>query len=138
MKVLLGWELGGGQGHIQRLAALAQILKSQGLEPVFALKSYNIKGINFPWQIVLAPHLPFFGRHESYTFADILEAFGFGNASLLRSHLQAWKSVLLELRPSLVIADHAPGLVLAARGIVPTIVVGECFTVPPPLKFSRS
>lgn len=134
MKVLLGWELGGGQGHIQRLAALAQILETQGLEPVFALKSYNIKGISFPWQTVLAPRLLFSGRNESYTFADILETFGFGNANLLRSHLQAWQSVLGEVKPSLIIADHAPGLVLAARGIVPTVVVGECFTVPPPVE----
>jgi len=134
MKVLLGWELGGGQGHIQRLAAIAQILEGKGLEPVFALKSYNIKGISFPWQTVLAPRLLFSGRNESYTFADILETFGFGNANLLRSHLQAWQSVLEEVKPSLIIADHAPGLVLAARGIVPTVVFGECFTVPPPVE----
>ena len=133
MKVLLGWELGGGQGHIQRLVALAGMLESYGLEPVFALKSYNIKGIDFPDQIVFAPRLPFYGRKESYTFADILENFGFGNACILRSHLEGWRSVLQQLKPSLIIADHAPGLVLAAYGFVPTVAIGECFTVPPPV-----
>lgn len=141
MKVLFGWELGGGQGHIHRLAALARTLKSHGVEPVFALKSYNIKGMSLEGQIVFAPHLPFSGRSESYTYADILETFGFGNASLLRSHLEAWQSVLSEVKPSLVITDHAPGLVLAARGVVPTIVTGDSFSVPPsfevfpPLRF---
>ncbi len=141
MKVLLGWELGGGQGHIQRLAALARTLESHGVEPVFALKSYNIKGMSFPWQIVFAPRLPFSGRSESYTFADILQTFGFGNANLLRSHLQAWQSILLEVKPSLVITDHAPGLILAARGVIPTVVTGDSFAVPPsvevfpPLRF---
>jgi len=134
MKVLFGWELGGGQGHIQRLVALAQTLEPHGVEPVFALKSYNIKGMSFPWQIVFPPHLPFSGRSESYTFADILETFGFGNANLLRSHLHAWQSVLLQVKPSLVITDHAPGLVLAARGIVPTVVIGDSFAVPPPVE----
>lgn len=134
MKVLFGWELGAGQGHIQRLVALARILELNGVEPVFALKSYNIKGIGFPWQIVFAPHLPFSGREESYTFADILETYGFGNADLLRSHLKAWQAVLGEVKPSLIIADHAPGLVLAARGIVPTVVIGDGFTVPPPIE----
>jgi len=134
MKVLFGWELGAGQGHIQRLAALARTLESHGVEPVFALKSYNIKGMSFPWQIVCAPLLPFTGRSESYTFADILETFGFGNANLLRSHLQAWQSVLSEVKPSLVITDYAPGLVLAARGIVPTVVTGDSFAVPPPIE----
>jgi hypothetical protein len=38
------------------------------------------------------------------------------------------------VKPSLIIADHAPGLVLAAHRIVPTVVVGECFTVPPPVE----
>jgi len=141
MKVLFGWELGGGQGHIQRLVALAAMLQAQGVEPVFALKSYNIKGANLPGQIVLAPRLPFSGRSESYTFADILEAFGFGNTNLLRSHLQAWQAVISQVKPNLVITDHAPGLVLAARGIVPTIVTGDSFAVPPavevfpPLRF---
>jgi hypothetical protein len=134
MKVLFGWELGGGQGHIQRLVALAQMLMSQGIEPVFALKSYNIKGASLPGQIVLAPRLPFSGRSESYTFADILEAFGFGNANLLRSHLQAWQAVISEVKPNLVVTDHAPGLVLAARGIVPTIVTGDSFAVPPAIE----
>lgn len=134
MKVLLGWELGGGQGHVQRLAALARTLKSDGFEPVFALKSYNIKGISFPWEIYHAPPLPFSGRDDSYTFADILETYGFGNTYLLRSHLQAWRAVLEEVKPSLIIADHAPGLVLASRGIVPTVVVGDGFTVPPPIE----
>ena len=134
MKVLFGWELGGGQGHTQRLSALARILEAQGVEPVFALKSYNIKGMSFPWQIVFAPRLPFSGRAESYTFADILETFGFGNTNLLRSHLQAWRSVLEEVKPSLIIADHAPGLVLAAFGLVPTVVLGDGFTVPPPVE----
>ena len=141
MKVLLGWELGGGQGHIHRLVALAWMLKSHGVEPIFALKSYQLKGTSLPGQIVLAPPLPFSGRAESYTFADILETFGFGNAELLRSHLQAWQSVLFEVKPNLIITDHAPGLVLAARGVVPTIVTGDGFAVPPsvevfpPLRF---
>jgi len=134
MKVLLGWELGGGQGHIQRLATLARILEAHGVEPVFALKSYNIKGMSFPWQIVFAPRLPFSGRSESYTFADILETFGFGNTNLLRSHLQTWRSILLEVKPSLIITDHAPGLVLAAHGLVPTLVTGDSFAVPPPVE----
>jgi hypothetical protein len=134
MKVLFGWELGGGQGHIQRLAALARMLESNGVEPIFALKSYKIKGMSFPWQIVFAPYLPFSGRAESYTLTDILETFGFGNPSLLRSHLQAWQSILSQVKPSLVITDYAPGLVLAARGVIPTVVTGDSFAVPPPVE----
>ncbi|BDA73240.1 hypothetical protein CAL7716_074060 [Calothrix sp. PCC 7716] len=134
MKVLFGWELGGGQGHIQRLVVLARELEIYGVEPVFALKSYNIKATSFPWQIVFAPRLPFTGRSESYTFADILETFGFGNYNLLKSHILAWQAIIKEVKPSLIITDHAPGLVIAAKNIVPTIVTGDAFTVPPPVE----
>jgi hypothetical protein len=48
--------------------------------------------------------------------------------------LQAWQSVLLQVKPSLIITDHAPGLVLAARGVVPTVVTGDSFAVPPPVE----
>ncbi|OKH53959.1 hypothetical protein NIES2101_09480 [Calothrix sp. HK-06] len=134
MKVLFGWELGGGQGHIQRMVVLAQELETYGIEPVFALKSYNIKAASFPWQIVFAPRLPFTGRSESYSYADILETFGFGSPCLINPHLLAWQSIIKDVKPSLVIADHAPSLVLAARNIVPTIVIGDAFTVPPPVE----
>lgn len=40
--VAFGWELGSGQGHIQRLVALAQKLETYGYTAVFALKSYNL------------------------------------------------------------------------------------------------
>lgn len=83
---------------------------------------------------VFAPRLPFTGRSESYTFADILETFGFGNPDLLKSHILAWQSIIKEVKPSLIITDHAPGLVLAAKNIVPTIIRGDAFTVPPPVE----
>ncbi|XGW00324.1 MAG: glycosyltransferase [Leptolyngbya sp. BL-A-14] len=134
MKILLGWELGAGQGHIQRLVALAQTLTAYGCTPVFALKSYNFKGQSFPWQRLLAPRLPFSGRNTSYTFADILATFGFNHVNLLSSHLQSWQEILLAVKPALVVADHAPGLVLAARGLVPTVVIGSHFAVPPPIE----
>lgn len=134
MKVLLGWELGAGQGHIQRLVALADRLEKQGCEPVFALKTYTLKGTDFPWQRVNAPRLPFSGRENSYTFADVLATFGFAQSDLLRQHLKNWQDILKTVNPDLVITDHAPGLVLAAQGLMPTVVTGSHFAVPPPVE----
>ena len=134
MKVLLGWELGAGQGHIQRLVALAQRLTLYGCVPVFALKSQNLKGMDFPYQSVAAPRLPFSGREDSHTFADILATFGFNQADLLSTHLQNWQAIIKSINPDLVITDHAPGLVLAAKGRVPVVVIGSHFAVPPPVE----
>ena len=131
MKILLGWELGGGQAHVHRLAAIARLVESYNAEPIFALKSYEIKGIYFPWKIIPSPPLAFLGRAKSYTFTDILETFGFGKIESLKSQLQAWHSILKDLDPKLIIADYAPSLVLAALGKIQTIVIGGGFTVPP-------
>jgi hypothetical protein len=132
--VLLGWELGAGQGHIQRLAALARVLQTHGYEPIFALKSYDLRNLQFPWQMLEAPLLTFSGREDSHTFADILATFGFADPLLLTSHIHAWQTVLKAVQPALVVTDHAPGLVLAARNRVPTIVIGSHFAVPPPVE----
>jgi hypothetical protein len=134
MKILLGWELGAGQGHIQRLVALAQALEANGHTPIFALKAYNLRGIDFPWQRLTPPTLPFSGREISYTFADVLATFGFDDAARLRAHIDAWQAILKAVQPALVITDHAPGLVLAAQNIAPTIVIGSPFAVPPPVE----
>jgi hypothetical protein len=134
MKILLGWELGAGQGHIQRLVALAQKLEAYGHTPVFALKAYNLKGIDFPWQRLTPPELAFSGREISYTFADVLATFGFDDVTRLRAHINAWQAILHEVQPALVITDHAPGLVLAAQNMASTIVIGSPFAVPPPVE----
>lgn len=132
MNVLFGWELGGGQGHIQRLSALAQELqKHHGIQPVFALKSYHLENRNLRGKIIASPQLPIPYRYDSYTYPDILESFGFGNENFLQSHLEMWRNLIDSVRPRLVIADHAPGLVLAAYNRVPVIVIGEGFAVPP-------
>jgi hypothetical protein len=134
MNILFGWELGAGQGHIQRLVALAQKLETYGHTAIFALKSYNLNGIDFPWQKLDPPHLPFSGRAESFTFADILASFGFDDVHLLQNHINGWQDILRQVQPALVICDHAPGLVLAAQNTAPTIVLGSHFAVPPPIE----
>ncbi len=133
MKILLGWELGAGQGHIQRLTALARALADRGYIPVFALKTYDFRGLHFPWQCLTPPPLLYSGREDSFTFADILATFGFDQRSLLQRYCNSWDDILQTVQPALVIADHAPALVLAARGKIPTIVVGSHFAVPPPV-----
>ena len=134
IKVLLGWELGAGQGHIQRLAALARALQARGCEPIFALKAYDLRNLPFPWTMLEAPRLTFSGREDSHTFADILATFGFAAPQLLKTHIQNWQTLLRTVQPDLVVADHAPGLVLSAHKRVPTVVVGSHFAVPPPVE----
>ncbi len=138
-RALLGWELGGGQGHIHRLAAIARSLCSYGIEPIFALKNFHPKGLDFPWKVLQAPLSPMKAieesdrDHKSYLFTDILHIYGFRHPDL-HFHIKAWKNLIALVKPTFVIAEFAPALVLASRSLsVPVIVTGNSFSVPPPV-----
>ncbi|MHC5674857.1 hypothetical protein [Nostoc sp.] len=138
MRVLLGWEIGGGQGHLHLLAAIAQKLKEYEIEPVFALQNPGIRGLSLPGKILQAPQatMRFLDDKyddKSYLFSDILYIFGFSTPLLFSFHFRAWRNLINFVQPSLVVADFAPALVLAAKGVVPTVVVGNGFCIPPPV-----
>ncbi|MBW4646098.1 MAG: hypothetical protein KME23_24420 [Goleter apudmare HA4340-LM2] len=138
MKALLAWEIGGGQGHLHLLAAIAQRLKFYEIECVFALQNPEIMGLNLPGKVLQAPlvnrrFLDDKNDDQSYLFTDILYIFGFSTPLIFKFHLQAWQNLINLVKPSLIIADFAPTLVLAARGLVPTVVVGNGFCIPPPV-----
>lgn len=136
---LLAWELGGGQGHLHLLASIAYELNKYGIQSVFALQNSQIKGLTLPGKVVKAPPALFkalddTGDIKAYFYTDILYMFGFSNALTLKFHLKAWQNLIKIIKPSIIITDHAPALVLAAKGKVPTIVSGNGFEVPPPVE----
>jgi hypothetical protein len=138
MKALLAWEIGGGQGHLHLLTAIAERLQFWGIEPVFALQNQQILGLNLPGKILQAPQvnrrfLDDKSDDKSYLFTDILYIFGFSTPLTFRFHFQAWRNLINLVKPGLIIADFAPTLVLAARGLIPTVVVGNGFCIPPPV-----
>lgn len=134
--VLLGWELGGGLSHVRRLLAVGHGLAAAGLEPVLALKDPGLwagLGVRPSYRVVAAPKapspaLPWF-RAASY--ADILAVRGYTNLDDLAIGVCGWDRILADVKPALVVSDHSPTLCLAAAGKVPTVVIGNGFTVPP-------
>lgn len=136
---LFAWEIGGGQGHLHLLATIAHELQNHGIKAVFAVQNDNIKGLTLPGKVVKAPQVVFKaldnqGDNKCYFFTDILYMFGFSDILSLHFHLQAWQNLINIVKPSFIIADSTPALILAAKGQIPTIVVGTGFTVPPPVE----
>lgn len=136
--VLLGWELGGNLGHASRLGRIAQRLVTEGHSPVFALKNIvdTVSAIDpARYEVLQAPVLPprrtASGPFTASTYADILAIRGFGKQDELAALVRAWDRVLARVQPDLVVADAAPTLCLAAWRRVPTVLVGNGFTVPP-------
>jgi spore coat polysaccharide biosynthesis predicted glycosyltransferase SpsG len=96
MKALLGWEMGGGGGHIHRLTAIARLLTEHQIEPVLVLKNPNHRGIKLPWKVLQAPSpIPktFDGQSDitSHRFTDLLYLFGFSDSlvtEMVRPHYE--------------------------------------------------
>jgi len=65
------------------------------------------------------------------TFGDVLIGLGLGSPAAVEGMLRAWDQLIAQLAPAAVVADFAPACLAAARGKVPTVAVGDGFTLPP-------
>jgi hypothetical protein len=133
---LLGWELGAGYGHAAALLELAHALARRGVQPVLALRD-----LREPWPLLTscpfpalqAPRLPSLGDASfvARSFLDVLAASGFAEPDGLAAVLRGWDGLIELVRPHVVVTNHAPALALAAYGVLPCVVTGTGFTVPP-------
>ena len=139
-RILLGWELGGGQGHKVRLAAVARELLGRGHEAVVALQRTDIGELHLPdgaaqlraplWP-GLAKRVPPDPQRPSASMGDILARLGLCSADTTEAMVRGWDEHLTAVQPDAVIADYAPMLLVAAHGRVPTLTVGGGFALPP-------
>lgn len=136
-RVVAAWEMGAGFGHLDRLALIGRELRRRGHEVVFVLRDLHhakrrlgMDGFRIAQAPIRLPRpisSPFLGN-----YAAVLAAAGWLDADGLTGLLSGWRIWLDLLQPDLVLADHAPTAVLAARGQgVPVCVVGNSFQVPP-------
>ena len=134
--ILIGWELGDGLGHVATMLDVANELAARGHRPVLVVKDLAVTRAflrDVPYPVLQAPifreQVPPSFRTSS--FADILAISGFGDADGLRILVNAWQSLVEMTGARLVVCNFAPSLCLAAYGVLPTVLVGTGFTVPP-------
>ena len=135
----MAWELGGGLGHAVRLAMLASRLAAQGHNVVVAsphAARFAATEIN-PKSVRAVPQWPGLARHNAAefraaTFGDLLAGLLFERAEEVRERIVLWRSVFAETEADVVLADYAPGAVIAARGLLPVLNMGDSFYLPPP------
>lgn len=141
-RVLLVWELGGGAGHLLRLGWIAKALGERGYEPVFALPPTEALGVireqldgrtrhNAPvWSKQPSPGHGSI-RRRAATMGDVLVQMGLHSPETTDSMLGEASRLIAATDPHAIVADYAPASLLSARGRVPTIAVGDAFTLPP-------
>jgi UDP:flavonoid glycosyltransferase YjiC (YdhE family) len=140
VNVIVAWELGAGLGHVGRHLELAQLLRSRGVEVTFVVKDLqlanNLLG-RAGFTCVQAPTVPRFQAPQGdgggfLSYSDILAYLGMSDAALCRQLLDAWIRILDVCKTQLVLIDHAPAALFAAkcRGLK-TISLDVGFTRPP-------
>ncbi|MCU0870147.1 MAG: hypothetical protein MUF30_11210 [Burkholderiales bacterium] len=140
-RFLFAWELGGGLGHSLPLALLARPLLEAGHHVHVALRDLSTAPAAFG-DLMTHPRARFWqapvflagvrGLPESVTYAELLFRAGFLEPARLIGLTRGWRSLFEAVQPDLLLVDHAPNALLAARGLpMRTAAIGTGFFLPP-------
>lgn len=135
-RILMTWELGGGYGHLAPLLALAMPLKARGHEIAFAARDLKTAAALLDGTGIAVHQAP--ANLETaqgltlHSFPQILLNTCFNDPEQLHARVQAWRKLYAEFKPDLLVSDHSPTALLAARGLnFPKLPIGYGFLVPP-------
>lgn len=136
-RILLCWEMGANLGHMQRMLPIALALGEAGNEVRFALRDLSRS------ERVIGPHgFPCFqapvwlprvvNPPPSWNYASVLVDAGWLDENGLLGLTKGWMHLYDGLGADLVVADHAPTALLAARAAGrAAAALGNGFEIPP-------
>jgi len=138
-RVLLAWELGANLGHIDRLLVLARALRARGHEAVFVLRDLSraqpriaAEGYTIGQAPVWLPRMANPPQLANYT--AVLASAGWLDVAGLAGLLCGWRTWFDLLKPDVLVCDHAPTALLAARSSRLPMRIWACgssFEIPP-------
>jgi len=138
-EILLTWELGAGLGHLTRLLPIAQAFQANGHSITLAARDLtHVRSLfgalpRATFQAPLRHSRPRNPILKSASFSQVLHNVGYDDANILQGLLTAWQAILNAVNPQLLIADHSPTALLAARGRkLKTAAIGGGFEFPKP------
>jgi len=131
------WELGGGYGHLTSFKPLADTLNSRGhtvtafiRETKHASKFFDRNEVEY----FEAPAYKAATKDNSVTvsYADILKRCGYSSTQSILSFVEQWRKKFQQSDTELIIADHSPTALIAARSLnIPATLFGTGFYAPP-------
>jgi hypothetical protein len=136
-RILLAWELGAHYGHLLQLAAVAKALRREGHDLLFAVR--DLRGA----ADVLAPRgfpfvqAPVFRRRQPApappaNHAEMLALEGFSDEATTHGIVGGWIALAEMFRADAMVADYAPGALIAGRALgLPQVQIGTGFEMPP-------
>ena len=135
-KVFYAWELGANLGHIGAFLPLAHELKAHGHEVHWAVARTREAARLLHWEGIQWVQAPVVNDqrpgHAPENYAAILLHYGYADTQQLLGSVVAWRELLRLTKAEIVLADHAPTAILAARTLgLPVMLHGNGFTAPP-------
>ena len=134
---LFAWELGYGLGHLVNLRPLVAGLSAQGHRVALVLRDLAKARSIFAGENISYWQAPFKQRRTRHlgptlNFAHILYENGFCDADELSSLGEAWRNIFIHVDPDVIVFDHSPTALLAARGLrAKRVTLGTGFFLPP-------
>lgn len=136
-RVMLAWELGGGAGHLHKLQPLIDPLQKRGHSLVAAVK--DVAGARRVFGDAGMPIFPAplwygstLGMRPAASFAEVLFRVGYLEPDDIAAQAASWAGLLRLNQVQLLIAEHAPTAIIAARTLgIPYLTIGTGFSVPP-------
>jgi UDP:flavonoid glycosyltransferase YjiC (YdhE family) len=136
-RIAFAWELGGEYGHAVSCSGLGAALHRRGHSIALMFREtaqLTLLPEARAFEIFQAPRAELSSAMQAWpaSFADILLGFGYGDSASLAQLLGAWRKLLAQWSPDLLIADFAPTALLAARTLgIPRAAYGNGFFIPP-------
>lgn len=138
-RVLLAWEHGRNFGRLSRLLAVAQMVEQQGGEPVWvvprsqrdapALRALGHRKLQAP----VLEQQTFGPDFRADSFAEVLMASGFDNATQLLLAVEAWADAIESVMPECIVLDYAPAAQLTSQLLnLSAFQLSNGFDAPPP------
>lgn len=137
-RIFYAWELGGGLGHYGCFLPVARVLEQRGCAVTWSLLDPAAAAALFKDRVsgaVRSPRMPgeVTGLPEpQLAYSEMLLRCGYLSADSLTPLLREWRELLTAAAPDLVVTDHAPTALLAARSLgLPVARLGNGFFCPP-------
>ena len=129
------WELGGGFGHLQRMASISRALEQAGEKVSWCVPQQHLDTARGIWPKVTAnPNQARLRRKvkEPGNFAELLQNEGWHDIERLSCVVEKWQETFLSSEAERLILDFAPDALLAALASDREVdVAGTGFYIPP-------
>ena len=136
-RILFAWELGDRSGHVAALLPLAREMTARGHEFFFALRDLATVSALARHQSGTFVQAPVWmrgtaGLPPAASYAESLLRFGYLDPGGLAGLYRGWRALYDAFAPDLLIVDHSPTALLAARGtLLKRAAYSTGFGIPP-------